>query len=522
VKLAPKTSTAVLKWLQPVILFAPSAWMLLRINPLWRDTDGYNQVTLPPGPMTILQFSPLYCFGARIPLYLGSAYQAIVDRTGLPGWSFLSSPILTDLGVFLLVAFQHLLLLGAQWFLLRSIEAKPVTKIILAALLALNAPFYTYTHSVGAEALSLSAMLLLLGCALRVWRQRHIRRSAWVWFGLSLILCVLTRPINAVLGMLLPTAFILQAVTETVQAAVRRSGVPFPRRLIKRRLFLCGLSLVVAALSFAVADRTVRYVCRAAKLKPRSTVGQSFAWRLNFLAQMDEKERTGILERLVERSGDPVVKQMIAATPSGIAGPGKWDPQACTNKFVEVIEQHSSIQTDLSYQLDLCRNRLVRVFLLSFERPFLDAVRNDFLSAFKISPRELAIFPIATTRYCFSRFQEMPQLANLATFRGPTADRTLADQERLTYCRLLDIPFRNLLLVWAALTAAVFAAKGGKKVVGFSIVLICTGATMVLLTCFLSELLPRFTLPFWVLYVTATLLSVGFVCDRIVDGTIRT
>lgn len=511
-KLAPKIWKAVLNWLQLVVLFAPSAWMLLSINPLWRDIDGYNQVTLPPGPMTILQFSPLYCFGSRIPLFVGY----VLDRGEFPARAFFNSPILTDSGVVLLVAFQHLFLLGAQWFLLRSIQAHPVTKVILAALLALNAPFYTYTHSVGAEALSLSAMLLLLGCALRVWRQRHIKRSAWLWFGLSLTFCILTRPINAVLGMLLPAAIVFQAAAETAQSAIRRSRARFPRRLIKRRLFLCSLSLVVTVLSFAVADRTVRYVCRASKLKYRSTVGQPFAWRLNFLAQMDENERARMLRRLADRIEDPVVKQMIAGTPSGITEPGKWDPQACTNKFVEVIEQHSGLQVDLSYQLDLYRNRLARVFLLSFERPFLDAIQSDFFAAFDISPRELAVFPIATTRYCFNRIQEMPQLANLATFRGSAADATLAAQERITYYRLLNVPFRNLLLVWAALTAAVFAARGGKKVVSFSIVLIGTGATMVLLTCFLSELLPRFTLPFWVLYVTAMLLSVGFLCDRIV------
>ena len=48
------------------ILFAPSIWMLTVIPPLWRDVDAYLQVTRPPGPETILQYGPLYCWLARI------------------------------------------------------------------------------------------------------------------------------------------------------------------------------------------------------------------------------------------------------------------------------------------------------------------------------------------------------------------------------------------------------------------------------------------------------------------------
>jgi len=240
---------SILKWLEAIVLFAPSAWMLLTINPFWRDVDGYNQVTLPPGPMTVLQFSPLYCFGARIPLYFGYVYETIGAGGRVPIGTFLSSPILTDSGVFLLVAAQHLVLLFAQWFLLRTIPGKPVTKLILAVLLALNAPFYTYTHSVGAEALSLSAMLMLVVFAFRVWRFRRVGKLVWVWFGLSLVFCSLIRPVNSVLAMLLPTAFVIQAGAEITRSAFRRSTARFPRRLIKRRLLLCGLAVMLAMLS---------------------------------------------------------------------------------------------------------------------------------------------------------------------------------------------------------------------------------------------------------------------------------
>jgi hypothetical protein len=61
----------------PAILFAvilaPSIWMLSVIPPLWKDVDAYLQLTRPAGSETILQYGPLYCFIARIPLYVGYA-----------------------------------------------------------------------------------------------------------------------------------------------------------------------------------------------------------------------------------------------------------------------------------------------------------------------------------------------------------------------------------------------------------------------------------------------------------------
>jgi hypothetical protein len=512
---APNARETILKWLQALILFTPSAVLLLTIHPFWRDSDAYAQVTMPPGSMTILQFSPLYCFGARIPLYLGCAYEALVGRGDSPPLASFHSPLLTDTGVFLLVTLQHLLLLGAQLFLLRSISATNFTRMILAVVLAFNAPFYAYTHSVGAEAVALSATLLVVGGALRLSSQRHLERSDWIWFGVSLVLCILMRHINAVLALLLPAIFLAQAGEDAIRARLRTRHAQFPHRTIKGRLLLCALSLVTALLSLAVAQRSVHYSCRAAKIKYRSAVGITFLYRLNFLADLDEKERSGMLARIQEHTkDDPALRQMIAATTTGILEPGRWDPGPCIDRFVEIIEK-SGIKTDYSYHLNFYENRVASAFLHSFEPAFLSAIRADFIASFNYSVRDLSTYPIKTTRYCVAKINEMPQLAKLATFREASADATLVAQEQLAYFRLVDVRFRTLLIIWVGLIAAALIVRRARPWVGLSAILVTTGATMVFLTCCFTELLARFLLPFWVCYVTAVLLLVGRLVDAL-------
>src|SRR5438132_10583594 len=83
------------------VLLAPSIWMLSAIPPLWRDVDAYIQVTQPPGVATILHYGPLYCFAARVPLYLGDAIECLRAGQSLPKLGFFIRPVLTISGVFL-------------------------------------------------------------------------------------------------------------------------------------------------------------------------------------------------------------------------------------------------------------------------------------------------------------------------------------------------------------------------------------------------------------------------------------
>jgi hypothetical protein len=109
----------------------------------------------------------------------------------------------------------------------------------------------------------------------------------------------------------------------------------------------------------------------------------------------------------------------------------------------------------------------------------------------------------------------MPQFVKLATFRGNSADGTFRAQEQLVYFRLSDIRFRNLLIGWAGLIVVALVVRTGRRIVVPSTVLVATGVMMVLLTCSLTYLLPRFLLPFWVCHVAAVLLPVSWITDII-------
>ncbi len=136
------------------VLLTPSIWMLSTIPPLWRDVDAYVQVTQPPGLGTILQYGPLYCFVARIPLYFGYAIDCVGARAPLPTPSFFVHPILTDSGVFVLHLSQHILLCFATFHVIAVATRLFWVRLALAVAWATNPLFYTFAHCIGTETLS--------------------------------------------------------------------------------------------------------------------------------------------------------------------------------------------------------------------------------------------------------------------------------------------------------------------------------------------------------------------------------
>jgi len=156
------------------VLLAPSIWMLSVIPPLWRDVDAYVQLTRPPGFETILHYGPLYCFVARIPLYLGYGIDCFSAGGPLPTLRFFLHPILTDSGVYALVISQHIGLFCSTFYLITLVSRLFWVRLTLAIAWAANPLFYTFAHCIGSETLSVIVLLLIAATGLRI--IRHSRK----------------------------------------------------------------------------------------------------------------------------------------------------------------------------------------------------------------------------------------------------------------------------------------------------------------------------------------------------------
>jgi hypothetical protein len=310
------------------VLLAPSIWMLSVIPPLWRDHDAYIQVTYPPGIMTILHFRPLYCFVARIPLYLGYAIECLKAGAPFPTPGFFLHPTLSDSGVFLLLLFQHLALWCSAFYLIALTSRLFLVRLVLAIAWAANPLFYTFAHCVGSETLNMILLLLIGALGLRiVGHLRSVPRKEWLLFGVLLWLCILTRQVNAVLAALMPLAFLLLSAQRLIMIPFNQSqSLRRWRRLRARQdLQKATLAVAVGISCIALANISLRAVCQAVHIPYHSRVGVNFLSRLDFLLTLPAKTRNQLLDKVAKNTASPDVKRVISLLREFFAQTPNWD-----------------------------------------------------------------------------------------------------------------------------------------------------------------------------------------------------
>jgi len=358
---------------------------------------------------------------------------------------------------------------------------------VLALFFASNALFYTFAQCVGSESLSLILLLVFAAVGLRLINAERPARKLWCYFALALAASFLTRHANLLLALVFPVAFLLAA-------AVRRSRADLPR---------AALALAIGLGCFGAVRLTNGVVCRAAGLQYYSKLGFTFLWRYRFLQDVPEPRRTELLDQIAARVKSDDAQQLVLVLREGTplqAGPiserlrEKLSPPAVKAKPRRV---HRAL------------NEVARAFLLPPTAEHWQAARKDFAEALRLRLPAVSAFLFRTTAYYFEHRAEMPECASLVTFRDNTPESLAALHANRAYFRLwrflsLD---RGLLVFSGGAIALLFFRNA--SVSFFGVALVLSASAMVAATALIGELLPRYTLPLWVMLWAALMLYPG-------------
>ena len=73
-----------LQWIILLILSLPSIYILLTLPPLWRDSDGFNEIASTFAPKGIIHWLPGYCLIARLILIGAGTLGSLLGGHGIP------------------------------------------------------------------------------------------------------------------------------------------------------------------------------------------------------------------------------------------------------------------------------------------------------------------------------------------------------------------------------------------------------------------------------------------------------
>ena len=501
-----------------LILSIPSLYILLTLPPLWRDSDGFNEIASTFAPKGIIHWLPGYCLGGRLIVFAGSIIDSLLGGRGIPYLSISITP-LSDTGIYTLVVVQHLFLILSLFYAVRTLSDRFQLRVLFAAFFALTPWVYIYANCIGSEAFSNPLVYLIAACGWTILKTADLnRRKVTIYFGL-LLAAALTRQINALLAACLPIALLPLAGRELVLRGTATDGQT--RYRYTRRLLISVVVGVFAIGSSLLVQQTMCWLCR---VPFRSTFGETFLWRLSFLEGLPEQERTAILARIGAKLADPVVTEALDALNQSVNRGEKWTDMYLFYKIDEILVRSGFDEMQRrTWQIDLKLNRIATCVLLSGDPHFLKAVWTDFVRSPLFTQADLAHSPFELTDWLQTQlpFPRYGRLRGLASFQHEEGYYSAA-WKRIPYFHLFDripmlemvyltITFSGLALVGAWRDAVTRA--GASYVTGIIVVAIL----VVLANCLCTFFAARFYMPVYSLFQMGMLLAVSVAANVLME-----
>jgi hypothetical protein len=193
-----------------------------------------------------------------------------------------------------------------------------------------------------------------------------------------------------------------------------------------------------------------------------------------------------------------------------------WDPARFARETTADLPPRQRDAAEFAN--DLALNEIAHRFLTPPNPVLTSAAVNDFTAATRNSEASVVAYLFATTDYVFSHLDDMPEAAQLTTFRQPR-NQFLENEDRPYFRWWAWLSCREWAAVAAFLLVAAYMVErrygGGNAIVlVFAACVGLSGIIIVFLNCFFVQIQPRFTLPMMELLFVSVLISLSVIFDR--------
>jgi hypothetical protein len=283
-------------------------------------------------------------------------------------------------------------------------------------------------------------------------------------------------------------------------------------------------ALAIGLACLATAKLITRDLARKTKAHIHSRMGYTFLWRLHFLKTLPPADRVALLQKVSARTHSKEAHQLVTLLERIHAEGADLDTEPFTKRAISLLFPKETIPP--WEKLDIALNQMAYAFLLPPTPEHLQAARTDFVTGLEMPVTEISLVLFETTAYYFDHKDLMPACAELAEFRGTSAETINQIPIQRAYFRLWKgLTYDKAFVVWfASLVAFVIVARWRKVSVGaiiaFGIALTAIGLPMVASTCLLTEFIPRYVLPMWQLLLLSFCIFAGSIADLVVRGSL--
>jgi hypothetical protein len=492
------------EWAVLLILVVPSIYVFLTVPPLWRDSDGFNQISSTFAPKGIIHWLPGYCFFGRLIVIIAGIIWSLLQGKGLPYLS-LGTPALSDAGIYALIVVQHLFLVFALWYLIRALTDRFIFRLLFAAVFAMTPWMYIFANCVGSEAFSNPLVILIAALGWKCLNpqvQRKTEESGvnaparsrrWTFFAI-LLAATLTRQINDIFAAVLPISVLILWAVALIWRRHETPGNPLGNNYGRKFLVFTGIGILAIVGSIFVQQT----MCLLFRVPYRSTLGETFEWRLSYLHSLSVSERTAILGKISKDLNDPVITEALEQLNRSLSSGDKWTDMFLFYAIDEILVKSGVNNAKIrTYQIDLKLNRIARSVLLSGEPHYLRAVWTDFSNTWFYSQADLANPPFILTDWLRTQV-DLPRYArlkSLASFQHPEGYFEQIWKKDPYFHVFNGIPMFWFAAITIVLGAFALRTSAGLTAVAYSAALIATAILISLATCATSFAAARFFLP---------------------------